>query len=215
MLNGPSYIPKNSKNALILFHGYGADGDDLFSLSIELRNIFKNMAFFTPNGVNTTIGGGYEWFSLDDYFTKPNLNIDYLKELETRSCKIIPTIDAYIEQIVSQTGIQKENIFIGGFSQGGLIASQIAFSSKDAFSGLILMSPVPMVTIPSTAKKIPVLLTRGLQDTVIPPQAALLTKPTLEDAGFLVNEDIDPFMAHGISTQHFNSLITFIRQNIK
>ncbi len=215
MLNGPSYIPQNPQNALILFHGYGADGNDLFSLSIELRNTFKNMAFFAPNGLNTTIGGGYEWFSLNDYFTKPNLDINYLKELESRANNALPIIDNYIQQIITQTGIKKENIFIGGFSQGGLIASQVAFSSKEEVNGLILMSPVPMASIPLNAKKTPVLLTRGLQDTVIPLQAAQLTKPTLENAGFLVHEDIDPFEGHGISFQHFNCLKTFIHQHIK
>ena len=98
MLNGPSFIPKDPKNALILLHGYGADGADLFTLSEELKKHFKNMAFFAPNAPTVTIGGGYEWFSLDDYFSKPTLDINYLNILETRAIEKLPIVEEYISQ---------------------------------------------------------------------------------------------------------------------
>ena len=215
MLNGPSFIPKDPKNALILLHGYGADGADLFTLSEELKKHFKNMAFFAPNAPTVTIGGGYEWFSLDDYFSKPTLDINYLNILETRAIEKLPIVEEYISQIEVQYQIKRENIFIAGFSQGGLIAAQTAFQSKNAFNGLILMSPVPMANIAPSANKIPVLLTRGLEDTVIPFEAAERTKPTLIHHNFFVTESIDPFLGHGISSQHLEAIIQFITQNIK
>ena len=215
MLNGPSFVPKDPKNALFLFHGYGADGTDLFALTEELGKHFKNMAFFAPNAPTVTIGGGYEWFSLDDYFSKPTLDINYLNILETRAIEKLPIVEEYISQIEVQYQIKRENIFIAGFSQGGLIAAQTAFQSKSSFNGLILMSPVPMVNISSAANKIPVLLTRGLQDTIIPFEAAELTKPTLIQNNFEVTESIDPFLGHGISSQHLEAIIQFIQKNIK
>ena len=34
MLNGPSFIPQTVKKILIMLHGYGANGDDLFDLNM-------------------------------------------------------------------------------------------------------------------------------------------------------------------------------------
>ncbi len=215
MLSGPSFVPKEPQNALILFHGYGADGEDLFTLTTELKKHFKNMAFFAPNAPTITFGGGYEWFSLDDYFSKPELDIDYLKILETRAIEKLPIVEEYISQIENQLNIKRNHIFIAGFSQGGLIAAQTAFKSNTCFNGLILMSPVPMISIESTAKKTPILLTRGLQDTVIPPQAAQLVKPLLVRNNFSVTESNDSLLGHGISSQHVDALIQFIQKHIK
>ena len=214
MLKGPSFTPKDPKYALILLHGYGADGNDLFSLTEYLKNYFPQMAFFAPNAPNETSFLGYEWFSLDDYFSRTSLDISYLKELQERALKVVPQIDEYISKIESDLNITRENIFIAGFSQGGLMASQTAFQSQQSFKGLTLMSPVPMAEIFPETKKIPVLVTRGLQDEVIPPQIAELTIPILKEHGFDVKESIDPFVAHGISQIHLNTLIQFIKENI-
>lgn len=215
MLIGPTFVPKETKNALILFHGYGADGDDLFSLTDQLKIHFKNMAFFMPNAPYPTPHFGYEWFSLNDYFEKNNLDIQYLNELKERATKTIPIVEKYIQDISQNLHLSKQNIFIGGFSQGGLIAAQTAFNSNEPYAGLILMSPVPFINIPESALKLPVLLTRGLEDNVIPLQAAELTKPALDNADFCTTESIDPFLGHGISQTHLNCLIEFIKTNIQ
>ena len=215
MLNGPSFIPNNPQNALVLFHGYGADGEDLFALTSEFKSHFKNMAFFSPNAPSISLGGGYEWFSLDDYFSKPSLDFEYLKILERRAIEKLHLVEEYISNIEKQLHLQRNHIFIAGFSQGGLIASQTAFKSDKEFNGLILMSPVPMATINESAIKIPVLLTRGLQDYIIPNQAAELTKPTLIHHNFSVTESIDPFLGHGIGKQHIDAIIQFMQKHIK
>lgn len=214
MLTGPSFIPKSTKYALVLLHGYGADGNDLFSLASHLNPVFPEMAIFAPNAPSQTMLSGYEWFSLEDYFSKTNLDISYLNELSIRGLKTMPLVEEYITSIETKLNIPRENIFIAGFSQGGLMASLTAFHSKQKFKGLILMSPVPMASIPTTANKIPVLLTRGLQDDVIPSKISEMTRPILEKNNFLVQESIDPYTAHGISLIHLSALIQFIKENI-
>ncbi len=211
MLQGPSFIPPETKNAIIMFHGYGADGSDLFNLSHVFKKHFEKMAFFSPNAPTPLYGGGYEWFSLDDYFTKQNLDIDYLSELQQRAKKILPDTEQYIQHIEKKLNLKRNQIFIGGFSQGGLIAALTTLNSKENFAGLILMSPVPVASIPYKAKKIPILLTRGAQDTVIPPIAAKMTKPIFQNAGFSITEDVDPLLGHGISDNNMLHLINFIK----
>ena len=213
MLSGPYFIPQTVKKALILFHGYGADGDDLFSLTQSFKNVFPNMAFFAPNAPEISIGGGYEWFSLDDYFSKPTLDESYLTTLQKRAIDILPTVFEYISFVQEQTKLDAKNIFISGFSQGGLIAAQTLFNSEEIFNGLILMSPVPSISINKEKNNTPVLLTRGGKDMIIPPEAAKITRPLFEAAGFKIQESIDQNLEHGISFQHIEQIIQFIQNH--
>ncbi len=214
MLTGPSFIPKNPKQALILFHGYGADGEDLFSLNNFFKKAFPNMAFFTPNAPDMIFGGGYEWFSLNDYFNQNELSLEYLSVLSERAKEKIPLIQEYIEQIQEKTNLQKKDIFIGGFSQGGLMAAQTLFHEKSSFAGLILMSPVPPAQIPTETKKTDVLISRGEEDSVILPEAAKLAAPLFKDCGFQTTQIIDPFAPHAISDMHLKGIIQFIQSHL-
>lgn len=214
MLDGPSFVPNDVQKALILFHGYGADGNDLYSLTPFLKNSFPSMAFFMPDAPTPTFGAGYEWFSLDDYFEKETLDENYLNILSQRAHEKIHLIQEYISNIKKQTGLKNKDIFIGGFSQGGLMAAQTIFNETEKFAGLILMSPVPPYNIPSLVQKPNVLITRGDMDTVIPEQAANKTKPLFENSGFHTTEIIDPFAPHSISQLHLNQIISFIQSNL-
>ena len=61
--------PENSaeiKNAIVLLHGYGGDGNDINMLSLNWKRYLPNTVFISPNGhekcsINPT---GYQWFDL-------------------------------------------------------------------------------------------------------------------------------------------------------
>lgn len=214
MLSGPSFIPNDVQNALILFHGFGANGDDLYSLVPYLKNHFPKFAFFMPDAPSITFGGGYEWFSLDDYFEKQNLDEEYLNVLTERAKEKIPLIQEYLLNIKQKTNLQNKDIFIGGFSQGGLMAAQTVFHEKEVFSGLILMSPVPPNGVPASTLKQDVLITRGGMDTIIPPLAAKLTKPMFDAQGFNTKEVIDFSAPHAITQMHLDEIISFIQSHL-
>ena len=56
----------NIKNAVILLHGYGGDGNDISTLSLNWKRFLPQTVFLCPNGhekctINPT---GYQWFDL-------------------------------------------------------------------------------------------------------------------------------------------------------
>ena len=58
------------KNAVILLHGYGGDGEDISMLTLNWKRFLPNTIFLSPNGhekcnINPS---GYQWFdlSIDD-----------------------------------------------------------------------------------------------------------------------------------------------------
>ena len=67
-LTGPRAAPRSgqTKSLVILLHGYGADGNDLFGLSGPLAQNMPDTAFRSPNApercpVNPM---GYQWFPI-------------------------------------------------------------------------------------------------------------------------------------------------------
>ena len=54
------------KNAIILLHGYGGDGNDISMLTLNWRRFLRNTVFLCPNGhqkceINPV---GFQWFDL-------------------------------------------------------------------------------------------------------------------------------------------------------
>ena len=56
----------NIKNAVILLHGYGGDGNDISTLTLNWKRFLPQTVFLCPNGhekcvINPT---GYQWFDI-------------------------------------------------------------------------------------------------------------------------------------------------------
>lgn len=82
-------------------------------------------------------------------------------------------------------------LVLGGFSQGAMVASQVAFRSKAPLSALILLSGT-LVDEPSwenhfrERQNLPVFLAHGRADTVLPFEVADRFRQKLETAGITV-----------------------------
>ncbi len=217
MLTGPSIIPNSVKQALILFHGYGSNGDDLISLAPLFKKAFPDMAIFAPNAPTATFFDGYEWFRLDD-LVHPNLvTKTYLDDLVGRAGATYPMIADYVKEICTNHGLTTDKIILAGFSQGGLIAQYTALKSDTPFKAVVGMSSVPMVfgkSFPTCDIKhhVPILLTHGHDDDVIPIQSLSLSTEELVDAKQYVTSFSTPNLGHGINDICINHIIEFIKK---
>ena len=68
-LNSTIIKPENNlkiKSAIILLHGYGGDGKDISTLSLNWRRHLPNTIFICPNGHEKCIvnPSGFQWFDL-------------------------------------------------------------------------------------------------------------------------------------------------------
>ena len=68
-LSGPvkNSITGKTNKVVIFFHGYGADGNDLFSLTSFLNEFIPEVSFIAPNAPFECpfSTGGRQWFSID------------------------------------------------------------------------------------------------------------------------------------------------------
>lgn len=162
----------NSKACVVLFHGYGADANDLASLH-RVFQLKEPVDWFFPQGVfEVPIGpmmSGRAWFHLrvSDF--------EGLANGDGGQIKMNPEIQSVMSQVkewLNHLGKQYDKVIFGGFSQGAILSShvfyQINFSPKAMvlLSGF-LVSPSDFPTLPE-AQKIPFFQSHGNHDPVLP-----------------------------------------------
>jgi phospholipase/carboxylesterase len=130
------HVNDTTKPYVILFHGFGADMNDLESLKdvinpdqIELNWIFPNGIYSVPVGPGFT---GRAWWPLQ-LSQLPNDWTNYsppeMTDLLPRTLKLIESLNVPWSQII-----------LGGFSQGAMLATEIYFQAPQIPLGLMSLS---------------------------------------------------------------------------
>ena len=121
---------KEIKNAIILLHGYGGDGNDISMLSLNWKRHLPNTIFICPNGHETCEinPSGYQWFDL----TKDDPN--YILK-ETKKAEEI--LKKFINEIKEEYNLINNNICLSGFSQGCMMSLNVGLTSEDKFSSIV------------------------------------------------------------------------------
>ena len=121
---------KEIKNAIILLHGYGGDGNDISMLSLNWKRHLLNTIFICPNGHETCEinPSGYQWFDL----TKDDPN--YILK-ETKKAEEI--LKKFINEVKEEYNLINNNICLSGFSQGCMMSLNVGLTSEDKFSSIV------------------------------------------------------------------------------
>ena len=127
-LTGPRAAPRSgqTKSLVILLHGYGADGNDLFGLSGPLAERLPDTAFRSPNApercrVNPMV---YQWFPISW------LDGSAESEMAAGFHRSAAILDTYITEAMAEEGVGPEATALLGFSQGGAGSPRPASTCK-------------------------------------------------------------------------------------
>ena len=192
---------------LFLFHGLGADGDDLapisdliterVALSDHHWQVHRPDAPVSPVSLN----GGLpmpSWFDLiaDD----GNIEADR---------DSLAGITADLQQQVQDT-VGDDPYILGGFSQGGVLANRLMLSLPRPPLATLLLStwlPAPeQIARPTDGRDPAVFIGHGEQDPLIPVRAAGMVNAFLQDCGLTnVTERHYP-VEHGILPQELEDI---------
>lgn len=125
-----------STRALILLHGFGASCEDLASLANMIR--VPNLRIIFPNGPFSVAVGpqmeGRAWFPISVRDLESGVIFDSIVPPGIKKSR-----EAVIEMI-SRLGIDFSQIAIGGFSQGAMLATDIALQIHEQVAGLVILS---------------------------------------------------------------------------
>ena len=163
------------KHAIILLHGYGGDGKDISTLTLNWKRHMPNTVFICPNGHETCPinPSGFQWFDL----TKDDT--DYIID---QSIKAEEKIKEFINEVKQEFNLKNNQICLSGFSQGCMMSLNVGLTSEEkfscivGFSGKIINQNNLKLRIKNSTDT---LLIHGDADQVVPPTFLLEAKDFL------------------------------------
>ena len=201
---------KDIKNAVILLHGYGGDGEDISMLTLNWKRFLPNTVFLSPNGhekcnINPT---GYQWF---------DLSVDNNEYILKESLKAEKVINKFISEVKIKYKINNSNICIAGFSQGCMMSINIGLTSEENFSCIVGFSGkiIDKKNLSERIKSRPkILLIHGDLDTIVPSNYLLDAKDFLMREKVDVETKLINNCEHNIPVKASSLALDFIKKNI-
>ena len=197
LIDGPRLLPASGEPAtslVVLLHGLGADGNDLFALAPQLAKSLPGAAFVAPSAPDPcdTAPTGRQWFSFQD---------DGWKTAGDGVRRAAAILDAFLDAELAQTGLDESRLALVGFSQGAMMAQHVGLRRAKACAGIAAFSGVFFrgeVQAGELTTETPILLVHGDLDETIPVAAHYEAVSTLLAAGLSVESHIRPSLGHGI-----------------
>jgi len=214
-LTGPRAAPRSgqTKSLVILLHGYGADGNDLFGLSGPMAEGLPDTAFRSPNApekcrVNPM---GYQWFPISWLDGSPE------SEMAAGFRRSAAILDSYITGAMAEEGVGPERTALVGFSQGTMMSLHVAPRRAEPLAAIVGFSGRLQdggKLKQEAVSKPPVLLIHGDQDEMIPIAALDEARNGLADAGFQVRWHISRGTGHGIAPDGLSLALGFLTEHL-
>lgn len=158
-----------SEHIVILLHGYGAEGDDLVPLATRFHER-SPATYLLPEAPFALERGGRAWFRRD----KKNFDqgLSYARALLEYCARQAPN----------------KRLMIGGFSQGAMLTVNLLATLPSQVVGALIFSPAFYLPTPPPieSKRIPLFLSHGTEDAVLPFAGGVALKEQLLSLGFAV-----------------------------
>ncbi len=168
---------------IVLLHGFGANAEDLYPLA-EFLDPDERWNFYFPDAPNEVdIGGGFMglgWFPIS--VRELETGIDFT---QVRPPGLDESRDAVSDMIFH---LNSKRLFLGGFSQGAMIATEVTLHQPEDIEAMILYSGT-LLDEKNWSKKSGGLKgkryiqSHGMQDTVLPFIYAQKLHEMLKSAG--------------------------------
>jgi phospholipase/carboxylesterase len=193
--------PSEAKITCVLMHGFGAGGDDLVPLAGELEAPVRFVFPEAPLELGGLYGDSRAWWLLDlarlEAELRSGVPTDRRGEVPDGLATARDHVIRMLDQLTAQLGIGDDQLVIGGFSQGAMLALDVALHRTAVPAGLILMSGTLIaetVWRPRLARLagVPVMISHGRHDALLPFHAAEILRDQLTEAGAVV--DWQPFL---------------------
>jgi phospholipase/carboxylesterase len=178
--------------ALVLFHGRGADENDLFPL-LDMLDPERRLLGATARGPLSLPPGGAHWYIVRrvGYPDPATFHATYAR------------LAAWLDALLEEHGIAADRTVLGGFSQGTVMSYALGLGAgRPRPAGILALSGfIPAVDgfelEPGKAAGLPVAIGHGTLDPVIPVQFAREARELLTEAGADVTYRESP-MGHSI-----------------
>jgi phospholipase/carboxylesterase len=189
---------------VVLCHGFGAPGTDLVPLAGELLALEPSLAerarFVFPAAPLSLdehgLYGGRAWWHLDVAQFATAIARGALREEFRKTPEGLPEarrlLTGLVEAVGERTGLAASRVVLGGFSQGSLVATDVALRLPEPPAALCILSGTLVCEdawreLAGRRGKLPVLQSHGRLDPILPFQGAVGLRELLSGAGLEVD----------------------------
>ena len=189
----------SARKAWVLVHGRGDNAHNFIRLANDLVADSQTAAVapLAPQGI---------WYPYS--FMAP---LEHNEPYFTRS---LEALDQTLEELHSN-GIDPENTYLLGFSQGGCLALEYAARRGGIWGGIVAFSGALITTDHEASLNVPVIMTSSEGDAHIPAQRFLESTQVLLSQGATVSSELYPGSFHGIRPEDFARARLLPHSNIK
>lgn len=203
------------QHSIIWLHGLGADGEDFAFIADEMK-LPLPVRYIFPHAPKqpVTINGGMvmrAWYDVAtaDFGTRPDV-------------AGIRASQAGIEKLIAhemQRGMPAQNIFLAGFSQGGVIALQTGLRHAQRLGGIIALSTyLPLAETvaeeaSAAAQDTPIFMAHGRSDPVIPYALGKSSAEKLSGLGYALAWH-EYAMPHSVCMEEVRDIEAWLRQRL-
>lgn len=192
--------PDDAALAIVLLHGFGASGDDLVPLA---REIDAPARFVFPEAPLELTGmdGARAWWLLDLARLEQELRAGAPRDRRDEVPDGLPVarerVMRLVDQVKTRLGVDDAHLVLGGFSQGAMVALDVALHRDVAPAAVVAMSGTLIAEsewAPRMARLagVPVVMSHGRHDALLPFAIAEVLRDQLRAAGARV--DWHPFL---------------------
>ena len=133
--------------AILLCHGFGAPGDDLVALG-RVAGAGPGVRWFFPEApIELALGGGMSgraWWRIEmermQRLIQRGQAAQILEETPEGLADARAKLEATIAALEQDHGVRRDRLIVGGFSQGAMLATEVALHAETAFAGLAILS---------------------------------------------------------------------------
>jgi len=197
------------KNAIILLHGYGGDGNDISMLTLNWRRHLPHTVFLCPNGhescpINPT---GFQWFDLTK--EDPAYILDQSKKAEVK-------LNQFIKDVKTKYELENKDICLSGFSQGCMMSINLGLTAKNkfncviGFSGKIIDQEDLKIRKKNSTN---VLLIHGDNDEIVSPSHLLEAKDFFIRNSVDIETHLIKNCGHNIPIESSSIALNYIKKN--
>lgn len=188
---------------VVLMHGYGAPGDDLVPLGGVLEVPPRTTLLFpeapSPLGegaVFDVLGDARAWWPIDiGRFERALMRgtlDEVMEEVPPKMREATANVIAMLDALERETKTPGDRIVLGGFSQGSMLALDVALRSKRPLAGLALLSSTLLakqewLPLMPGLEGLRVFQSHGTEDPILPYPIAEGLHRCLVDAGLDVS----------------------------
>ena len=194
---------------MIFLHGYGANAADLIGLADPLTPHMPDTAFLAPDAPENCAGapGGFQWFPI------PWIDGSSEEDAMAGMDRAVDELNVWLAFVMAEEGVTAAQTVLFGFSQGTMMALQVAFRRAAPFAGIVgfsgrLLRPESLAA--EIVSKSPVLLVHGDEDPVVPFAFLDEAVGTLEACSVPTTSHVSKGVGHGIAPDGLGEALKFM-----